>query len=65
MLLKWGLERCNRENLPIYLESTVESVSWYEKHGFQATSTISLRLCEHIDKVYEEIGLMYEPTVND
>lgn len=34
MLIRWGLERAEKEGVPVYLESTLNAVSLYEKLGF-------------------------------
>ena len=34
MLTKWGLERAERDRVPVYLESTLNAVSLYERLGF-------------------------------
>ena len=37
------LERCDREGMPAYLESSKESnISFYRRHGFQVTGEVSL-----------------------
>lgn len=32
-LTEWGLERAEKEDLPVYLEATAEAVSLYQKLG--------------------------------
>lgn len=40
-LLKAGLEICDRDRVPVYLEATnVESLPLYERHGFRLTGVI-------------------------
>lgn len=42
-LLQPVLERCDREGLPAYLESSKEAnLAFYARHGFEVTSTINL-----------------------
>jgi hypothetical protein len=39
------LERCDREGVPAYLESSKdENLPFYERHGFAATGTLHLPL---------------------
>lgn len=63
MMVRWGLERC-RDNLPGYLESTLEAAPFYEKMGFAAFEKISLRYLvegESEYEVYEEIAFVHHP----
>jgi len=40
-LMRYALERCDRDKLPAYLESTnPRNVSLYRRHGFEALGTI-------------------------
>ncbi len=40
-LLRWGLERCDRDGLPAYLEaSNLRNQRLYERHGFRARGVI-------------------------
>ncbi|MFY9611801.1 MAG: GNAT family N-acetyltransferase [Blastocatellia bacterium] len=40
-LMKYALERCDREHLPAYLESTnPKNISLYQRHGFEALATV-------------------------
>jgi ribosomal protein S18 acetylase RimI-like enzyme len=42
-LLTYALERCDREHLPAYLESTnPRNISLYLRHGFQVLKTIQV-----------------------
>ncbi|KAH8901507.1 putative GNAT family acetyltransferase [Thozetella sp. PMI_491] len=41
LLLKWGIAQSNLSRWPIYLESTVEAVPFYRKHGMAEGETIS------------------------
>jgi len=62
MLLQWGLERSNKENLPIYLESTIEVSSLYRKLGFISLDGLSMTLSgmgeEGGPYVYEEVCML-------
>jgi GNAT superfamily N-acetyltransferase len=40
LLLKWGCQKSDQERVVSYLESTVETVSFYEKHGFVALDSL-------------------------
>lgn len=65
MLLRWCLQRCLRDNVPAYLESTAEAGQLYEKHGFERIDTIALMLDgnEESDKPikYEETSFLFNP----
>jgi ribosomal protein S18 acetylase RimI-like enzyme len=42
-LMRYALERCDREHAPAYLESTnPRNISLYERHGFEPLATIQL-----------------------
>jgi ribosomal protein S18 acetylase RimI-like enzyme len=42
-LLEPGLERCDREGVPAYLESSKEAnVPFYERHGFRVTDEVAM-----------------------
>ncbi len=42
-LLKFALERCDRDRVPAYLESTnPRNISLYKRHGFEALGTIQV-----------------------
>lgn len=34
MSLQWGLQRAMKDNVPAYLESTIDAAPLYEKEGF-------------------------------
>ncbi|KAF4211780.1 hypothetical protein CNMCM8980_008688 [Aspergillus fumigatiaffinis] len=58
LLVNWGIERSKKENIHIALESTLDAVPFYQRHGFQAEARISMPL-EGIGKdgrtiLYEE-----------
>ncbi|KAF2475795.1 uncharacterized protein BDR25DRAFT_339793 [Lindgomyces ingoldianus] len=63
MMLRWGLEQCRKHNAPAYLESTIEAAPFYEKNGFIAIETLSLKLQDSYGCVetYKEIGFLYRP----
>ncbi|KAK5635348.1 hypothetical protein RRF57_011060 [Xylaria bambusicola] len=64
MMVNWGLEQCNKDGVPGYLESTLEAAPFYEKMGFAASVKISMRyLIEGQDQseMYEEIAFVYRP----
>jgi GNAT superfamily N-acetyltransferase len=43
VLLKWALERCDRDHLPAYLEATSpRNMPLYMRHGFEALATIQV-----------------------
>ena len=40
-LMRYALERCDRDQVPAYLESTnPRNISLYQRHGFKAVGTI-------------------------
>ncbi|KAK7990810.1 hypothetical protein PG990_015090 [Apiospora arundinis] len=64
MLLQWGIQQCNANKAPLYLESTVEAAPFYEKHGLVAGETISIPV--RVDggteeQIYKEIAHTYFP----
>ncbi len=65
LLIMWGQDRCRRENVPAYLESTIEAGPLYKRHGFEAVETISLALKatedEDLPTIYQEIGFLFRP----
>lgn len=44
MLIKWGLQRADELNLPVYLESSPVAHDFYEKHGFKDVNKIEVDL---------------------
>jgi GNAT superfamily N-acetyltransferase len=66
MLIQWGLDHCKQENVPAYLESTMEAVPLYEKMGFRVAARITLRFDERGDGtagVYEEAACIFKPGI--
>ncbi|TRX88301.1 hypothetical protein FHL15_010805 [Xylaria flabelliformis] len=64
MMVRWGLEQCRKDNVPGYLESTLEAVHFYRRMGFTVSRQISLRYrLEDRDRyeMYEEIACVYSP----
>jgi GNAT superfamily N-acetyltransferase len=67
LLLRWALEHCARENVPAYLEGTIDAGPLYERHGFKAVANLSMVL-EGIIRdgepvVYEETCFIFRPNV--
>jgi predicted N-acetyltransferase YhbS len=60
-LTRWGLDRCVKNKIPAYLESTLNAVPFYEKLGFKITERLSIELEGPV--VYEEACCLYQ--VND
>jgi len=61
-LLRWGLDACERELVPAYLDSTVEAAEkFYLKVGFTEKGRIKLVVK---GEVYEEVACLYEPRVS-
>ncbi|RWA07071.1 hypothetical protein EKO27_g8039 [Xylaria grammica] len=62
MMVRWGLDQCEKDGVQGYLESTLDAAPFYEKMGFAAFKNISLRYqVEGYDKyeIYEEIAFLY------
>ncbi|PGH26821.1 hypothetical protein AJ80_01398 [Polytolypa hystricis UAMH7299] len=60
LLLKWGIERSNAENVPIALEGTKNAALFYEHHGFKAEKHISIVLNGF--RNYEETCYVFRPS---
>lgn len=60
-LMKSGLDRCCRSNVPAYLESTLKAVPFYERLGFKIMCRVTISLGESI--AYEEACCLYEPCI--
>lgn len=61
-MTKWGLEKAKRENVPVYLESTVVASSLYRRLGFQSLDGLSMTLPrignDGVPNVYEEVCML-------
>jgi len=44
MLMNWALARCKKENVPAYLESTMDAGPLYRKLGFEPVQGMSMVL---------------------
>ncbi|KAF2111587.1 putative GNAT family acetyltransferase [Lophiotrema nucula] len=67
MMVQWGLEHCKREDIPAYLESTMEAAALYEKNGFVIAAYMCLNIEGKGDStvdVYEEAACIFRPTLN-
>lgn len=54
-LLRTVLDRCDRENMPAYLESSNPlNITLYERHGFQRRSAIRVGSCPPIVPMWRE-----------
>ncbi|KLJ05608.1 hypothetical protein EMPG_10904 [Blastomyces silverae] len=67
MLISWGLERSEIENVPIQLESTLVAWPLYKKLGFENKERIQMQL-EGVGEngqsvLYEELSLVRWPVV--
>ncbi|KAM5473410.1 hypothetical protein MauCBS54593_002204 [Microsporum audouinii] len=66
LLVKWGLEHCNKEQVPAALESTMDAVSFYEKLGFVDEGKISMKLngvgTKGESVLYEESLFVFRPS---
>ncbi|KAI0478144.1 putative GNAT family acetyltransferase [Xylaria cf. heliscus] len=64
MMVRWGLEKCNKDNVLGYLESTLDAVPFYEKMGFVKSGQISLKYQigdQNRYEVYDEFAFVYHP----
>ncbi|KAI0861772.1 putative GNAT family acetyltransferase [Xylaria cubensis] len=64
IMVRWGLEQCRKDNVPGYLESTLEAAPFYQKMGFTTSRLISLRYqLQNREgyEVYEELAFVYHP----
>ncbi|KAI1377029.1 putative GNAT family acetyltransferase [Hypoxylon crocopeplum] len=62
MMVQWGIEQCKKEDVPAYLESTLEAAPFYRRLGFVDVEKFSLeyRISGYdMPKVYEEISFIY------
>jgi hypothetical protein len=66
-MIAWGVDRCKKESISAYLESTVEAVAIYKKMGFEAVDEISMKIkfvsdeAEIITEDYREVAMVYRP----
>ena len=44
LLLKWGTERADDNNLPAYLEGTKSGYNVYRKYGFEEVDNLSIEI---------------------
>lgn len=62
LLTEWGLSRAKKDNVPIYLESTVAASSLYRRLGFVALDGLSMILPGNGPadgpSIYEEVGML-------
>ncbi|KAH8164426.1 hypothetical protein CIB48_g3814 [Xylaria polymorpha] len=64
MMVRWGLEQCRQNNVPGYLESTLDAAPFYEKMGFSKSGHISLKYRledQGRNEVYDELAFVYHP----
>ena len=62
MLIKWALERCRKDEVPAYLESTAIAGTLNQRLGFTPEEKISLTF--HDGRVYEEVAYLFRPGIN-
>jgi hypothetical protein len=66
-MIAWGVNRCEKENISGYLESTVEAVALYKKMKFEAMGEINMKIkfisgeAEVITEDYREVAIVYRP----
>lgn len=68
-MIKWGIEQCQKENVPAYVESTLEAAPFYEKNGFVALETFSLDIKGLVEangkEIYSEISFLFTPSITE
>lgn len=63
MLLRWGLDQCDQQGIPAYLESTTEAAkTFYAKAGFKEKGRIQLMVK---GELYEEVACLYTPRTRE
>jgi hypothetical protein len=66
-MIKWGIDRREKEKISAYLESTVEAVDLYKKMGFEDLGEMSMNISlisdrtEVITEDYREVTMVYKP----
>jgi GNAT superfamily N-acetyltransferase len=64
MVIEWGKELCQKDGVPIYLESTVEAENFYQKRGFKRKEAIKWDLDEVYKKgepiIYQEVCYIFQ-----
>jgi hypothetical protein len=65
MMMKWVKERCNKERVSAYLQSTLEAYRFYEKNRFVNAGSFCVTLkgttVNGQPEVYREVGFLYLP----
>jgi len=65
MLMNWALDRCKEENVPAYLESTMDAGPLYRRLGFEPAQKISMVLkglgVDGAPLLYEEACFLFRP----
>ena len=65
MMVQWALDKCEAEQVPAFVSSTVDSVPFYEKLGFKIAGRMSIDLSKVSEaegaEMYEEVGCIYTP----
>ena len=59
MLTDWGLDRCRKEKIPAYLESTPVAIAFYAKAGFVPVEKMKMTFQD--GSIYEEWGCIFRP----
>jgi hypothetical protein len=65
-MIKWGIDRREKEKISAYLESTVEAVDLYKKMGFEDVGEMSMNIslisdqAEVITEDYREVAMVYK-----
>jgi hypothetical protein len=67
LMVAWGLDRCEEQQVLAYLESTMEAVRFYKRLGFTAAAQLSRDIKAQADKglatleKYRAVGMIYWP----
>ena len=59
MLVSWALERCKKEQLSAYVESTSIGKPLYTRLGFELKDSVSTRLED--GTMYDRIAMLHRP----
>ena len=58
MLIKWGTDRADAANVPVYLEGSPVASGLYRRHGFEQVGEIVIDLSQYKAEGIERTALM-------
>jgi len=62
LLLQWGMKASAQNDVPIYLESTLEAANFHQKHKFKEVTSFCVEAWSEEKQKrqkYTEVGLVY------